>query len=799
MTIFQTFDPTVFHWVNQVWTNPVFDLLMPFLSGNRFFVPCAVLLLGLIAWRGGRRARCFLIVLFLSVAIGETIITGPLKKGFGRLRPFLTESEIRLLVGRGPSFAMPSGHAAIWAAAAAVTAWFYRRSPRYMVPLAGAIGYSRMYVGVHWPTDVLAGWLIGTAHGWTFAWLIEGLWRRVGREWFPLWWKKQPSLLYPEAMLSSETVPAEVKNGGQTSGHASRRGLRPRVELEAAGTGRPETCPTSDTTRTAVDGDVCVDTDTHWWRLGCLWVGVLLLARVVYLASGTIELSEDEAYQWLWSKHPALSYYSKPPLIAYTQWLGTHLWGDTELGVRFFSPVIAAVLGTMLFHFVGRWAGFRTGFWFLVIVTATPLLAVGSILMTIDPLMVLFWMVAMLAGWRAIAAEVTGRESPTRWWVVTGVGLGCGFLSKYSSPLGWVAFALFFLWIPSARVCLRRPGLWLALSINLVCTLPVLIWNWQHGAVTLTHLRERSGLTESWMPTLRHFWDFAGAVLILINPVFLLAAVVAAVGVWRTSSWRDSTTLQWEPDSDFPKRGASPLLMKFVFCQGVPLLLFWTVYTLRAQVLPNWISPAVLPLLLLGTFWWHRRWMEGDVRGVRLLIAGIALGLPLVGLLHNTDWVAKLAGSPLPAKVDPLRRVCGFREVARIVGEQRDKLVSEGRATFVIADHYGRTGLLSFYLPGLRRQAQHNPEVYAISSDKPKNQFWFWPGYSQRKGQSAVFMLADSLNPQKVGPAAQARADAALTRLRDEFGSVDLLGPFEATFKGRVFHRFQLFACRDKK
>ncbi len=761
MTMLQLFDQTVFRWVNQVWTNPILDRLMPFLSGNRFFVPGGLLLLGLIAWRGGCRARCYLVVLFLALAIGETVMTGPLKKGFGRLRPFATEPETRLLAGRGPSYAMPSGHAAIWAAAAAVTAWFYRRSSRYMVPLAGAVGYSRMYVGVHWPTDVLAGWLIGAAYGWTIAWLIEAFWRRAGSEWFPLWWKRQPSLLFPEAQLSSETVPAS--RGGGTEG--------------GGGAG----------------------IETHWWRLGCLWICGLLLARLGYLASGTIELSEDEAYQWLWSKHPALSYYSKPPMIAYTQWLGTHLWGDTELGVRFFSPVIAAILGFWLFRFVGRWAGFRTGFWFLVVVTATPLLAVGSILMTIDPLTVVFWMVAMMGGWRAMAAEMTGRESPIRWWVVTGLGLGCGFLSKYSSPLEWVAFALFFVWVPAARVCLRRPGVWLAVGINLVCTLPVLIWNLQHGAVGLTHLQERGGLSESWRPTLRYLLDFLGAVPFLMNPVFLLAIVLAAIGTWRASFRRDSVERQWEPMADEPKRGASDVLMKFIFCQGVPLFVFWTVYTLRAQVLPNWISPAVLPLLLLGTFWWHRRWTEGDTRGVRLLMAGTALGLPLVGLLHNTDWVSKIAGAPLPAKVDPLRRVRGFREVARIVDEQRDRLASEGHAAFVIADHYGRTGLLSFYLPGTRGQAQRNPQVYAISTDRPKNQFWFWPGYSDRKGQSAVFMLGEPLNPEKTSKATQARAEALLTRLRGEFGSVDSLGIFEANLKRRVFHRFQLFACRDKK
>ena len=48
--------------------------------------------------------------------------------------------------------------------------------------------------------------------------------------------------------------------------------------------------------------------DQHWLRFGYVLVWLLLLVRLAYLAAGRIELSEDEAYQWLWSKHPALSY-----------------------------------------------------------------------------------------------------------------------------------------------------------------------------------------------------------------------------------------------------------------------------------------------------------------------------------------------------------------------------------------------------------------------------------------------------------------------------------------------------------
>src|SRR5258708_28251417 len=88
--------------------------------------------------------------------------------------------------------------------------------------------------------------------------------------------------------------------------------------------------------------------ERQWVRLGYVLIAALFLLRLGYIASKIIELSNDEAYQWLWSKHLALSYYSKPPGIALIQFCGTHLWGDSQFGVRFASPVFAAVLSLLL-------------------------------------------------------------------------------------------------------------------------------------------------------------------------------------------------------------------------------------------------------------------------------------------------------------------------------------------------------------------------------------------------------------------------------------------------------------------
>src|SRR6267142_4742240 len=140
---------------------------------------------------------------------------------------------------------------------------------------------------------------------------------------------------------------------------------------------------------------IAAGVDLKWLRWGCIFVGIFFISRLIYIASGRIELSEDEAYQWLWSKHLALSYYSKPPLIAYLQFLGTSLWGDTEFGIRFFSPVLAALLSIPLLKFMARQGYARAGFWLIVILGATPMMALGSTLLTVDAPSVFFCVAAM--------------------------------------------------------------------------------------------------------------------------------------------------------------------------------------------------------------------------------------------------------------------------------------------------------------------------------------------------------------------------------------------------------------------
>jgi membrane-associated phospholipid phosphatase len=399
----QSLDTALFHFVNRALANPFFDWLMPILSGYGVpWLPVAVLgALGIIIW-GSRRLKMCALLAVLTIALCDGVIVETVKNAVARPRPFVTQPDARLyMLGKGdlkvgagyvaplpdgslPAKAnkrsLPSAHAANNFALAMVVFLFYRRNGWFLFPFATAVAFSRVYNGVHYPSDVLAGAIIGA--GWAVAclFLTQWLWNTAGKKFFPAWHASLPNLLNPESVPKSE-----IRN--QKSG-------------------------------------------MEWLHLGYLVILITLAARWVYIAHGPLELSGDEAYQWTWSKHMDLSYYSKPLGIAVLQKLGTLIGGDTEFGVRFCSPLIAAIMGFMVLRFLAREASPRTAFWVLIATLATPILCVGSVLMTIDPPLVLCWMWATVAGWRALQPDAKTND-----WLVVGLAIGLGFLCKYTAAL----------------------------------------------------------------------------------------------------------------------------------------------------------------------------------------------------------------------------------------------------------------------------------------------------------------------------------------------------------------------------
>ena len=196
--------------INSEWTHPALDRLMAAMSSLPLWLPLLIAAGALVAWRGAARERWFLATLALSLALGDGLVSQTLKKVAHRPRPYQAQAGIRQIDlarhahppfialwqplaitisaptaaaiaaaehSEGRSF--PSSHTMNNFCAATLLALFYRRwGWLYFLP-AALVGYSRIYVGAHWASDVAASALMAIALACGAAAVIDGARRNL--------------------------------------------------------------------------------------------------------------------------------------------------------------------------------------------------------------------------------------------------------------------------------------------------------------------------------------------------------------------------------------------------------------------------------------------------------------------------------------------------------------------------------------------------------------------------------------------------------------------------------------------
>lgn len=167
-------DRAVFHAINHGGVSGFFDWLMPMLSDDgRFKIPFLLVFLAMMVF-GKSRARTAALLVIPLIALSDQLSSNLIKHAVERIRPCHVLPDVRLLAGCSGSFSMPSSHAANSAAAAVHFALAY---PRLAIPLglfAFGVGYSRVYVGVHYPSDVLVGFLVGVVSALVIRYAYRG-------------------------------------------------------------------------------------------------------------------------------------------------------------------------------------------------------------------------------------------------------------------------------------------------------------------------------------------------------------------------------------------------------------------------------------------------------------------------------------------------------------------------------------------------------------------------------------------------------------------------------------------------
>ncbi|HST29630.1 MAG TPA: glycosyltransferase family 39 protein [Chthoniobacterales bacterium] len=508
-----------------------------------------------------------------------------------------------------------------------------------------------------------------------------------------------------------------------------------------------------------------------------LFIAALTLVRLSML--GSTDLEFDEAHYWMWSERLAPGYFSKGPGIAFAIRASTAIFGPTEFGVRFWSPILAAGTSLLLFYFGKRLFNESVGLWTVIAFNVTPIFNVGAFVMTTDALSISFWMAAMFTFW--LAVEKSPRFS--FWWPVTGLLIGLGFLGRFTNAFEIVCILLVLAFAPRLRQEFKRPGLYLLIAIFAICTIPPIVWNAQHAWVTTTHLRTRGGLAENVGFRPLEPLKFFGEHFIFYSPLLFAALTLAVLGSWR--------------------RVNQQFKVLFLFWFGLPVFVFYFLLSLNHVATPNWDAVSFLSLGLLAVFYWSERI---EARGVRVFaLSALLLGF-LISIFSLDSDLLRTVGIRF-FRSDPSDRLRGWKpmvaEVERIRNEEEAKL---GEKLFLIADERHRASELAFYLKDKRIEGPGHPPAYIIESQDLVNQFSFWPRYDQfveaptnpNQPSEDAFTEQKGVNPF-VGRSALLIRNFGKNpphNIRAAFESTEPVGTIELRRFGRHVRYWQIFLCR---
>ena len=157
-------DTALFFFINNDLANPIFDWVMPFITHKENWYPFFfVIIIGMV-WKGGRQGRIAVLLLIPLIVLSDQITSSLIKPLVDRTRPceaYQALGTVRALIGVKTSPSFPSSHAANAFAAAMFFALFYPKRQWIYFVIAALVAFSRIYVGVHYPLDVIAGGVIG--------------------------------------------------------------------------------------------------------------------------------------------------------------------------------------------------------------------------------------------------------------------------------------------------------------------------------------------------------------------------------------------------------------------------------------------------------------------------------------------------------------------------------------------------------------------------------------------------------------------------------------------------------------
>ncbi len=395
---------------------------------------------------------------------------------------------------------------------------------------------------------------------------------------------------------------------------------------------------------------------------------IIALVALRLVAAAVTPITFDEAYYWMWSKSLAGGYYDHPPMVAYVIRAGTTIAGDTELGVRLVSILLALPMSYAVYRAAAiLFGGARVAATAAILLNVTLMAAVGTLIVTPDaPLLVassfvLFCLAKVLE---------TGRGA---WWLGVGVAVGAALLSKYTALFFGLAILIWLITVPKLRHWLLSPWPYLGGVVAFAVFSPVIAWNASHQWVSFIKQLGRARI-EDFRPA--YIAELVPTQIAFATPLVFILGAMGLVALFRRNAGAFASRV---------------LIESMVWT----IVAYFVWHSLHARVEANWFAPVYPAFAIAAAVAAHLApWPPRQQRLVDFCLRWAApVGVVMFAGLIVQANTGVLSGYRRDATVRSVG--VGWRELAGQIEAVRARV----GASCILTPDYGTTGWLAFYLP----------------------------------------------------------------------------------------------------
>jgi len=304
-----------------------------------------------------------------------------------------------------------------------------------------------------------------------------------------------------------------------------------------------------------------------------------IILKLISISQTNFNLYGDEAQYWLWSKDLSFGYFSKPPLLSWFIALVTFLFGDSffvlkiiPVSVYCISSYLIYILTNKLYNNKSLSVCCALTFFLL------PSVSLSSFILSTDVILILFWICSLIQLLKI-------KENPSYFnFIYLGFLLGLAFLAKYAAIYFIISLIILLIVEKKYALVFKKSKLKLLLSliVLLLMLLPNVLWNYQHGWLTIDHTMNNASLDKINLNPFG-FLKFLASQIIMIGVILFIGFVIYSFKKIKINSNE-----------------------KFLICFSLPALTIVSLEAFLVRAHANWAATSLITLFIFFVYFVYR-------------------------------------------------------------------------------------------------------------------------------------------------------------------------------------------------